>query len=254
MKPACYRPSDQDSVSVALIAMTRRYTDTTIPPLDASKPVPSSTCVGSYDELRTYSSRAANSCTSDLPTPRHHELHLRVSPTAQNCRMEGPRGSIHGTHATGGLAGTVQDTLGLSSDAPCQDDTPVRHPRALPVRPGCRMAGRYGLIHGIPSNWLSRWDPPRRPMPVIRCVTIVGPFSTLPGPSFTPEHVASAPKVPHGRFLKDLTIAFQPWPSHGNASSYGSLSPTSYTAGLVQRIVKTSLYVSDHCEVAQGAG
>ena len=46
-------------------------------------------------------------------------------------------------------------------------------------------------------------------MSVIRCVTIVGPFSTLPGPSFTPEHIVSAPKAPHGRFLEDLAITFQ---------------------------------------------
>ena len=80
------------------------------------------------------------------------------------------------------------------------------------------------------------------------------PVCSTTGPSSAAERVASSSQVSHGRFLKDLTIAFQPWPSHGNASRYGSLSPTPYTAGLVQRIVKTSLYVSDHCEVAQGAG
>ena len=76
---------------------------------------------------------------------------------------------------------------------------PLSHPRASSVRPGCRTAGRYGLIRGVPSNWLLCGDSSSRPLSAARPAVVISRLSILSEPSFGSHCDARSPRAPYGR-------------------------------------------------------
>ena len=131
---------------------------------------------------------------------------------------------------------------------PCMaGNIPLSHPHTSPVRPGCRTAGRYGLIRGIPRSWLSCGDPSTHPLSTVQPVAVVVPQPTPSRRSFMSQCVARLPRVPYS----EPSIPSAGCCTRKLRGPNGLLSPTSYPPGFVRHIVKAPSPIPARDRIAQ---